>query len=98
MRCDCGYDFSMRTMEASFVQADRERKHGGRSNLLRAASRQDIRNGALLVAVFAPLSAALFVQRGRVGIFVLAAVFWGIILILRGARFRREASEAEHLG
>ena len=91
LRCDCGYDFATQTMKGSFVEAERERKHGGRSNLLRASANDNLRHGLLITLILALVSALATLLTGQ-GFVVFPLVgAWGLILIIRAFRQRRQA-------
>lgn len=63
------------------------------------ASGHDLGKGTALVVLFTLLSVILFALfDGRPGFLAWGALFWGVILIIRGFRLRREAWQLEHLG
>jgi hypothetical protein len=90
VRCDCGYDFQEKRLAESYLVAHIERKHGGRSNLLRALARDNLLGGTLLTALGVALAVANGLTTGRVGVPFL--LIWPVILLVRGIRQRREAA------
>jgi len=98
LRCDCGYDFSTRTVQASYVERAAEAKHGGRANLLRARSRDNLRYGLLLTGGSAALTVILTAVKGGPTIFLPWALVAGIVLTLRGWRQRKDAEALERGG
>jgi hypothetical protein len=98
-RCPCGHQFDSRP-GARLHRPPPPREDDGRVRELQLASRNDIRNGIILIAVLAGLNIALYAMGGTLQPRLVPSLglFWGVILIVRGLRVRREAWELEHLG
>jgi hypothetical protein len=104
-RCPCGHHFGS-SSAARIHRPTPPREDDGRVLELRLASRKDIRNGIALVAFLVGVNLALFAlnvlydlnMKVRPNLFPTVGLIWGVILIIRGLRVRREAWELEHLG
>ena len=86
-RCDCGYDFTTKTIQPSYLIADAVRKHGGEEKFAEHTARSNIRTGTILLAVSAIVSAVSYVGSGRLSLFGGAAMV-GAIFLYRGLRQR----------
>jgi|SRR6185503_4766474 precorrin-3B methylase len=84
-RCDCGYDFTTKTIQSSYLLADTVRKHGGERQFAEQTARSNIRTGAIALAVAAVISAVSYIGSGRPSLFGGAAIV-GSIFMYRGLR------------
>lgn len=96
--CSCGNSLSGPGKAARIHREAPRAVDPSEVNERRLGSRRDLRNGALLLGLLIPFSVGLAVLGGRVSYLALGLIFWGVILIVRGFRLRREAWEAEHIG
>ena len=89
LRCDCGYDFTTKTVRASYVLEHAVRKHGGEAALLAQTSRRNIRTGAFLIGFCVIFAIVALFADGRVRTLGWLPVL-GVILLIRGLRQRRQ--------
>ncbi len=90
MRCDCGYDFETRTMQASYVERSAEEKYGGRANLLIARGRSNLRSGLAITAAGLGLAVVMTALNGRITFYAPLLLLAGLWLAIRGWRERKE--------
>jgi uncharacterized membrane protein YvbJ len=93
-RCDCGFDFATGTIQRSYLDAHIEQKHGGRVNLLRAASGNNLKHGLIIVILVIAFSVFAAFFKARVGLVPVLLFGWGLLLIVRGLHQRRELRAA----
>ena len=92
--CSCGHHFVRARIHPTPSPPDE-----GRVKALKLSGRRDLRNGTALVVFLTVVTLALFALFDlRPRLFVSLGLFWGVILLIRGFRLRREAWELEHLG
>ena len=83
VRCDCGYDFATKTVQASYLVSHVLEKHGGEAKIIQESSRTKIRVGVLLLALAAFITIGSLVAGGNL-YFWGGAVLWGALLLSRG--------------
>ena len=89
-RCDCGYDFVTRTAQRSHLLHHALRKHGGERRVVASSSRRNISAVVAIIAGVGGLAIMSVVAGGRVGIPLPLLLFWGVLLLVRGLRQRRQ--------
>ena len=94
--CSCGHQFGVATVAR--IHRHAAPRDDGRVRELQFASGKDLRNGIILIVLLTCLSVALFAIEMRPGLLTWVGLFWGVILIVRGLRIRREAWQLENLG
>jgi len=89
VRCDCGYDFTTRTIESSYLLAHIQRKHGDDATIAQRSALNNIRSGQTIVIVAMLMALLSYAVSGRVSI-AGGALVAGLLLLSKGRRQRRE--------
>lgn len=87
IRCDCGYDFTTKTVQSSYLVADTMRKYGGERKLAEHTARNNIRTGVISLAVAAAVAVMSYIGNGKPALFG-GALTVGSVLLYRGLRQR----------
>src|SRR5262245_38201197 len=82
-RCDCGYDFTTKTIQSSYLVADTVRKYGGEREFGEHTARQNIRIGVISLSVAAFVAVVSYLNSGTPSLFTVPVMI-GVSFLYKG--------------